>query len=429
MEIVIIGSGGREHALGWKLAGEIEGGKIYFLPGNGGTSSIGENVNIAATDLEGISDFCDRINPDLVVVGPEDPLALGIVDRLRDRFTVFGPSREATKIESSKAFAKELMSRYSIPTAPFRIFTSHDKAHAYIERCTTEVVVKADGLARGKGSIVTDSKEDAHRAVEMIMEERIFGEAGNVVVIEERLKGEEASVLAITDGHAYVLLPPSQDHKPVFDDDRGPNTGGMGAYCPAPIVSDDLMRQIEEEVVKRLLKGLRREGIEYRGVIYAGLMINDDGVHVIEFNARFGDPETQCVLPAIDARLSELLLGSATGNLTQSGLVRHSRWAVSVVIASGGYPGKYEKGKVIEGIDEAMKLEDVVLFHAGTRKQNGTYLTEGGRVLAATGVGTSLREARRKAYGAARLIRFEGAHMRTDIGVKGLARLEKMGVR
>ncbi len=428
MKVVIIGSGGREHALGWKLGSEREDAELYFVPGNGGTQEIGRNIELASTDIEGIAKICDEIEPDLIVVGPEDPLAMGIVDTLGERFTVFGPSKVASRLESSKAFAKQLMSRYSIPTAPYRIFTSAAQAHAYIDRSPEQLVVKADGLARGKGSIVTETKDDAHRAVEMIMVERVFGEAGDVVVIEERLRGEEASILAITDGSAYAILPASQDHKPVFDDDRGPNTGGMGAYCPVPMVTDDVMGEIEETVIKRLLKGLRREGIEYRGVVYAGLMLNQNRISVIEFNVRFGDPETQCVLPAIDANLGDLLLKAATGDLQRRTRIKHARWAVSVVIASGGYPGSYEKGKVIEGIDEALAREGVLVFHAGTRRQNGSYLTNGGRVLAVTGTGSSLREARRTAYGAARLIRFERAHMRTDIGLKGISSLERTEV-
>jgi phosphoribosylamine--glycine ligase len=430
MRFLVVGSGGREHALGWKIAEEGRDNEIYFLPGNGGTSGIGKNIDIAPTDFGAVSRFASEVSADLVIVGPEDPLALGIVDKLEEAgLTVFGPTAGGARIEGSKAFAKEMMTKHSIPTAPFRVFTAEAEAHRYIDKSSKRLVIKADGLARGKGAIVAQDGEEAHSAVEMIMGKKAFGDAGDTIVIEERLTGEEASVLAVTDGERYIILPPSQDHKPIYDDDQGPNTGGMGAYCPAPVVDQEALNYIESNVIKRVLKGLKKEGVTYRGVIYAGLMINDEGIFVIEFNARFGDPEIQCILPAIDVNLGDLLLKAAEGRLERTGRITASRWGVSVVMASGGYPGSYAKGKEIRGIDEALAREEVVVFHAGTsRKDDGRLVTSGGRVLAVTGSGNTLREARRKTYHACRAIDFEGAHMRTDIGLKGLARLEKAGV-
>jgi phosphoribosylamine--glycine ligase len=429
MRHIVIGSGGREHALGWKLSQE-PGSEVVFMPGNGGTAALGTNVEVSPGDLETVCSEVRKLAPDLVTVGPEDPLARGIADMLSNEGTaVFGPSAEGARIESSKVFAKTLMSKYSIPTASYEVFDSAAEAHAYLDKVSKPLVVKADGLAKGKGSIVTKNRKSAHRAVEIIMEERAFGDAGNRVVIEERLKGEEASVIAVTDGERYVLFPPSQDHKPVYDGDRGPNTGGMGAYCPAPVVDPALLDHVRAVVFDRLLRGFRQEKLSYRGVIYAGLMITSEGVNVIEFNARFGDPETQCTVPVIDIDLGDLILNAARGTIAETRVLRPNRWAVSVVLASGGYPGSYEKGKRIDGLPSAGAEEDVLVFHAGTcRAENGSLVTSGGRVLAVTGVDQSLRGARRKAYNAARQIEFEGMHMRTDIGVKGITRAQRAGV-
>jgi len=364
-----------------------------------------------------------------VVIGPEDPLAAGLADSLRDAgIAVFGPGKAGAQIESSKVFAKELMSRHGIPTAPYKVFTSAPKAHAHIDRCSGPFVVKADGLARGKGAIVTKSRAQAHDAVEAIITEKTFGAAGEAVVIEERLRGEEASVLAVTDGEAYAVLPPAQDHKQIFDKDRGPNTGGMGSYSPAPLVDKPALKRVEATVLKRLLKGLAKDGLDYRGVIYAGLMINDDGVFVIEFNARFGDPETQAILAATDVPLGPLLLDAAAGRLKRSRTIAADRWAVCVVAASGGYPDAYETGKPIAGLEAAAAARDVVVFHAGTRRlDDGRLVTAGGRVLGVTGMGSTLREARRTAYEAVRLVKFAGKQTRTDIGIKGLRRLRRRG--
>jgi len=430
MKIAIVGSGGREHALGWKLAGEGEGHRLYFLPGNGGTQTLGENVQLKPDDLDGISAFAARAKPDLVVVGPEGPLVIGLADRLEgEGHLVFGPNRSAARLEGSKAFAKDLMSKYDVPTARFRVFTSPEEAHAYIDRASRGLVIKADGLAAGKGAIVAKDKAAAHQAVASLMEEKIFGPAGDTVVIEERLGGEEASILAVTDGRHYAVLPASQDHKRVFDRDRGPNTGGMGAYSPAPVVDEATLARIEDVIIKRTLKGLAREGITFRGVLYAGLMINEDGVFVIEFNVRFGDPEIQAVLPTLDRPLSDLLVRAADGRLKKSERLKPAAWAVCVVAASGGYPGDYLTGIPIRRLDEAAARDNVVVFHAGTRLEpDGTVVTAGGRVLGLTGSGQTLRQARRTAYEAARLVRFRGMHFRTDIGVKGLRRLHKLGV-
>jgi phosphoribosylamine--glycine ligase len=429
MRVAIVGSGAREHALGWKLKAESEDTRLDFLPGNGGTAELGSNLDVKADDIEGLRQYAAKARPDLVVVGPEGPLAAGLVDRLaEDGHPVFGPKQASARIESSKVFAKEMMSRYRIPTAPYKVFTSAAKAHAFIDRAGHRMVVKADGLAKGKGAIVTKNKAGAHDAVDAMLTEKAFGEAGSVVVIEERLTGEEASVLAVTDGQRLVMLPPSQDHKPVLDNDRGPNTGGMGAYCPAPVVSDDTLGRVEETVFKRLLKGLAKEELDYRGVIYAGLMINDHGVFVIEFNARFGDPETQAILPAVDADLGDLLAEAAAGRIKRPRTIRPARWAVCVVAASGGYPGPYQTGREITGIDRARGRDGVLVFHAGTRRlDEGKLLTAGGRVLGVTGLGSTLRAARRAAYEATRMIRFSGMHVRTDIGLKGLRRLRTAG--
>jgi phosphoribosylamine--glycine ligase len=430
LKTIIVGSGGREHALGYKVA---EGGgarELLFLPGNGGTVQAGRNANVGADDVDGVAAFCREHAPDLVIVGPEDPLAAGLSDRLAaEGARVFGPTAACARLETSKAYAKEFMAKYAVPTARFDVFADPASAHAYVEASGGSVVVKADGLARGKGAIVTDSKEEAHRAVARVMEERVFGEAGDTVVIEERLRGEEVSVIAVTDGENYVMLPPSQDHKPVHDGDRGPNTGGMGAYCPVPLVTKDMFSEIEDVVFKRTLKGLRAEGLRYRGVIYAGLMINREGIFVIEFNARFGDPETQAMLPVIDLDLGELLMRAADGRLGHNYVVRAPRWAVCVVLSSAGYPRAYETGKVITGLKEASSGEGVMLFHAGTRlAEDGVLLTSGGRVMGVTGCGGSLREAQRRAYEACSLVEFEGKYMRKDIGDKGMKRLRKTEV-
>jgi phosphoribosylamine--glycine ligase len=430
MKIAIIGSGGREHAIGWKLAAESGDHDLLFLPGNPGTSGLGTNVEIGAADVAAITSFAAEARPDLVIVGPEGPLAAGLADRLREAgIKVFGPGQAAAKIESSKIFAKELMSKYGIPTAPYKVFTEASRAHDYVEKAARPLVVKADGLARGKGAVVAKEKAQAHEAVERMMNRRVFGEAGAAVVIEERLRGEEVSVVAITDGEKCVVLPPAQDHKAVFDRDRGPNTGGMGAYAPAPLVDESTMRRVEGSILRRLLRGLTEEGLEYRGVIYAGLMINADGVFVIEFNARFGDPETQAMLPAVDVALGQIMLDAAGGRLKRNQTVKSARWAVCVVAASGGYPDAYETGMEIAGLASAAAESDVLIFHAGTRRlDDGRLVTSGGRVLGVTGTGSTLREARRKAYDACRLVRFKGKHMRMDVGVKGLRRLRSAGV-
>jgi phosphoribosylamine--glycine ligase len=401
------------------------------MPGNGGTTAIGASVPVSPTDMESVVREVEALKPDLVVVGPEDPLASGIVDRLSVLgIPVFGPTADCARLESSKVFSKTLMSKYSIPTAAYRVFDSASKAHAHVDKAGKALVVKADGLAKGKGAIVTRSRKDAHRAIEQVMEEKTFGAAGDRVVIEEKLSGEEASVIGITDGERYVLLPPAQDHKAAYDGDRGPNTGGMGAYSPAPVVDADLLDHVRRVVFDPLVEGLRKEGLDYRGVIYAGLMIRPSGVNVIEFNSRFGDPESQCTLPVVDVEFGRLLLDAGLGRIPDTGVLHASRWAVSVVLASGGYPGSYEKGKPIEGLDRAEKDRDVLVFHAGTeRNGEGGLVTAGGRVLAVTGMGETLRSARRVAYDAARYIRFDGVYMRTDIGVKGLARTDKMGVK
>ncbi len=431
MKTIVVGSGGREHALGYKVLEGERGGEVTFLPGNGGTALIGGNVDVGADDIDAVLAFCRENPSDLVIVGPEGPLAGGLSDGLAaEGIRAFGPTADCARLESSKSFAKEFMARHSVPTARFDVFTDPVRAHAYVDGVGTDVVIKADGLAGGKGAIVTRGREGAHRALEEVMEKRVFGAAGDTVVIEERLRGEEVSILAITDGENYALLPASQDHKPVYDGDEGPNTGGMGAYCPAPLVDGDMLAEIEKSVIRRTLKGLRAEGLDYRGVVYAGLMINRDGVFVIEYNVRFGDPETQAILPVVDLDLGDLLARAADGRLGADSVVRPSRWAVCVVLASGGYPGTYRKGKVITGLEKASAMDGVMLFHAGTRAApDGTLVTSGGRVIGVTGCGHSLREARRRAYDGCRQVEFEGKYMRSDIGDKGILRLEKTEVK
>jgi phosphoribosylamine--glycine ligase len=429
MRIAIVGSGGREHALGWKLRLEDAGHRLDFLPGNGGTSAIGTNVDIAPGDIGAVVAWAAKTRPDLVIVGPEDPLAGGLADRLAEAgVAVFGPTQAAARIESSKVFAKDFMSRHGIPTPPYKVFTSAAKAHAHVEKHSGPLVVKADGLARGKGAMVTKSRAQAHEAVEMVLTEKAFGAAGESVLIEERLRGEEASVVAVTDGECYVVLPPAQDHKQVFDRDRGPNTGGMGSYSPAPLVDRAALKRIETAVLKKLLRGLEREGLDYRGVVYAGLMMNDEGVFVIEFNARFGDPETQAMLAATDAAVGPLMAEAAAGRLGRNQILSAARWAVCVVAASGGYPGPYRTGREISGLEASEASGSVAVFHAGTRREgDGRLVTAGGRVLGVTGTGATLREARRTAYDAVRLVKFSGMHFRTDIGIKGLRRLRRRG--
>lgn len=373
--------------------------------------------------------FAKKENIDLTVVGPEAPLAKGIADEFVNQgLKIFGPSKKAAQLESSKVFAKELMAKYNVPTADFKVFDNPDAANKYIDKIGAPCVVKADGLAQGKGVVVAKSAEEARQAVQTMMREKIFGEAGNKVIIEECLEGQEASIIVIADSKNVLPLASSQDHKRIFDDDQGPNTGGMGAYSPAPVVGEGLFKEILEKVIKRTLDGLIKEGIDYRGVLYAGIMITKKGPKVLEFNVRFGDPETQAIIPRFHGDLVQAMSAAAEGKLSRIKDLNWDRRAcVCVVCASKGYPGEYEKGKEIIGLDEAENLGDVVVFHAGTKKSTidnrqstVKYYTNGGRVLGVTGSGNTIKEAIDRTYQAVEKIHFEGMHYRRDIGAKAL---------
>jgi phosphoribosylamine--glycine ligase len=422
MRILIIGSGGREHALVWKIAQSKLVDKIFCAPGNGGIASQAECIDIKAEDIARLLEFARKEKIDLTVVGPEAPSALGIVDEFaQNKLKIFGPNRKAAQLESSKVFAKEFMAKYSIPTASFKVFDNADEAKKYIDKKGAPCVVKADGLAQGKGVIVAKTAEEAKGAVSSIMENRIFGESGNRVIIEDCLEGQEASIIVITDSKKVIPLASSQDHKRIFDNDRGPNTGGMGAYSPAPVVTEDLFQEVLDKVIKRTINGLVNEGIDYRAALYAGIMFTKDGPKVLEFNVRFGDPETQAIFPRLKSDLLEVMLATNEKKLSRyRNLNWENRACVCVVCASGGYPAEYEKGKEIFGLDEAGKMKDIVVFHAGTKKQGNKILTNGGRVLGVTGVGNTIKESIAKTYEAVEKINFEGIHFRRDIGHRAI---------
>ncbi|MDD5432686.1 MAG: phosphoribosylamine--glycine ligase [Candidatus Omnitrophica bacterium] len=430
MKILVIGSGGREHALVWKIAQSHLAKKIFCAPGNGGIAEIAECIDIKADDIQRLLEFARKEKIDLTVVGPEAALAQGIVDEfIKYKLRIFGPSKAASQMEGSKVFSKELMKKYDVPTADFKIFDNPNEAYKYIEEIGVPCVIKADGLAQGKGVVVAKSIEEAKKAVEAILVEKIFGAAGNKIIIEDCLIGEEASILVITDGKNVIPLASAQDHKRIFDYDEGPNTGGMGAYSPAPVVTGELLHEIMEKVIHRTIDGLAREGIVYKGVLYAGIMITKDGPKTLEFNVRFGDPETQAILPRLKTDLLEVMLAVSEDKLStilkRGGLSWHEQAAVCVVLASGGYPGKYDAGKEIFGLGEAGKLKDIVVFHAGTKKlqvasfkSQTKIITSGGRVLGVTGLGNTIKEAIDKTYQAVEKIKFEGMHYRKDIGRK-----------
>lgn len=426
--VLVVGKGGREHALVWKLKQSPRAGKVLCVPGNAGTADEGAvNVAIPPADRERLVRLCLKEQIDLVVIGPEEPLAAGLADHLRAKgLRVFGPSAAAAEIEASKVFAKELMRHAYVPTAEFQVFDHPEPARVYIETRDYPVVVKADGLAAGKGVIVCRDAAEAVRAVRRIMTEEEFGaQAGRRIVVEKRLEGEELSVLAIVSGKTLVMLPPCQDHKAVFDGDRGPNTGGMGAFCPSPRVTPEMLREIERNIFVPTVHALKRDRRPFQGVLYAGLMLTTQGPRVLEFNCRFGDPETQPLMMRWQGDLLGLLYAAAEERLEDwnEELRFDPRPAVCVVLCSAGYPGKYETGKVIEGVAEAESLPDVKVFHAGTRRdEQGRLVTDGGRVLAVTALGEDFREARARAYQAVRRIHFTGMHYRTDIGLKALPR-------
>ncbi len=421
MNVLLIGSGGREHAIAWKLAQSKNLSMLYIAPGNPGTAQCGENVPISATDIDKLVDFARQNDIGLVVVGPEDPLSAGLADAMEEAgIKTFGPSAGAAQLEADKAFAKQLMRSCAVSTAEGRIFDRFSDAKTYIASRDEAVVVKAAGLAQGKGVIVCDEPADGILAAEKMMCDKIFGSAGDKIIVEEKLLGEEASILAFVDGHNIYVMETSQDHKPIGDGDTGPNTGGMGAYSPAPVVTEAMMDKITHEILVPIVDGMNRNGTPYKGVLYAGLMITGAGPRVLEFNVRFGDPETQPILMRLKSDLLEVFLAVCNGRLDDVTLKWDQRPAVCVVMASGGYPGDYEKGKKITGLEEAGKLKDVVVFHAGTKKQNGDIVTNGGRVLGVTALGKRIADAKARAYEAVDKIKFDGAYCRQDIADKAI---------
>jgi phosphoribosylamine---glycine ligase len=421
MKVLVVGGGGREHALVWKIARSPEVSRVYCAPGNAGIAGLAEIVALKADDLEGLAALAQKERIDLTVVGPEDPLTKGIVDLFESKgLPIFGPSRAAAEIEGSKVFSKRLFEKYRIPSARYEVFDDPEAALTRIRGEALPLVVKADGLAAGKGVFVCKTPEEALQAVDEIMVRKAFGEAGRRIVIEECLSGEEASILAFTDGKTVLPMASAQDHKAIFDGDRGPNTGGMGAYSPAPVVTQRVLDRVMDEILHPVVEAMAAEGRLFRGVLYAGLMISDGSPRVLEFNARFGDPEAQPVLMRMKGDIVPVLQACARGDLSGCKLDWDDRAAVCVVMASGGYPGDYEKGKVIRGIDEASAMKDVVVFHAGTARRDGAILTNGGRVLGVTSLGNGVEEAIGRAYEAAGRISWEGAQYRTDIGRKAL---------
>ena len=424
MRILVIGSGGREHALCWKLRQSPKVSDIYCAPGNGGTAFHAENVALNISDHKKVIAFCKERGVDLVVVGPEAPLAVGIADDITGAgINVFGPTYAAARLESSKIFSKEIMGSYNIPTAAFRVFDDIDKAEEYIMKHDTPLVVKAYGLAAGKGVIVASTREEAVSAARRMLVEREFGSAGQRILVEEFLAGEEASILVLTDGRSVVPLVSSQDHKRAYEGDTGPNTGGMGAYSPTPLIDDAMFDRIIETIVMPTLQGLESQKIVYRGVLYVGLMMTDDGPKVLEYNVRFGDPEAEVILPRMKSDLAELLEAVAKGELDGRDIEWDERECVSVVLAAEGYPGEYRKGKAITGIVEAMDT-GAIIFHAGTTLEGERVLTSAGRVMNVVGLGSDIKEAIDKAYEGVSKIHFDGMWYRRDIGHRALARIK-----
>jgi phosphoribosylamine---glycine ligase len=421
MKVLVIGSGGREHALCWKLRQSPRVTDLFCAPGNAGTEALGRNVAIPVGDIDGLAKFAASTGIDLTVVGPDDALAAGIVDVFQERgLRIFGPTRDGARFESSKSFAKRFMDRHGIPTARFGEFTDSAEAHLFCQRMTYPLVIKADGLALGKGVIIATNADEAAKAIYRIMEKRQFGEAGRRIVIEEFLEGEECSIHALVDGGAFALFPSAQDHKRALDGDAGLNTGGMGAYSPAPILTPELEAQVREQVMEPFVRGLAADGLQFKGLLYPGLMVTKQGLKVLEFNGRFGDPETQAFLPRLKSDLVDAIEAVIDGRLGDCPLEWSAEAAVCVVMASGGYPGDYAKGKEITGIAEAESVEGVTVFHAGTRLADGRLVTSGGRVLGVTALGADVRAARERAYEAVAKIHFDGAHFRRDIAAKAL---------
>ncbi len=416
MKVLVVGGGGREHALAWRLSQDSCRPAVFCAPGNAGTAAIARNVPVAADDLPGLLAWAQANRPDLTVVGPEVTLCLGITDAFNAAgLRVFGPIQAAARIEGSKLFAKEIMAAAGVPTAKALAFDSAAAAAAALDGFSMPVVIKADGLAAGKGVVIASTRGEAESAIRAMLVESAFGQAGAKILVEEFLEGEEASILALVDGEHAVLLPPSQDHKRVFDNDHGPNTGGMGAYTPAPVVTDAMLPVIRDSVILPVVRELARRGIVYKGVLYAGLMITAQGIKVLEFNARFGDPETEAVLPRISGDLIPALEACVDGTLDSRMVSIRPEAAATVIMAAGGYPGKYAKGAVIKGLAAAASRPGCFVFHAGTALKDGEVVTAGGRVLAVTAIGPDLKTAVGRAYAAIAEITFAGAHFRRDI--------------
>jgi phosphoribosylamine--glycine ligase len=423
VKLLVIGSGGREHALAWKLKQSSGVDRIFCAPGNAGTAQIAENAAIRANDLPALVQFAKENDVDLTVVGPDDPLAAGIVDLFQsESLRIFGPTRSAARLESSKIFAKELMRAQRIPTAEAKTFSESETALRHAEQLRFPIVIKADGLALGKGVIIAPDLDAARSTISSMMKEGRFGEAGRRIVIEEFLRGSECSLHALVDGKSYCLLETARDHKRVFDGDKGPNTGGMGAFSPANNWTAELGAQFDGQIMKPLLRGLREEGVEFRGLLFPGLMITPNGARVLEFNCRFGDPETQAILPRMKSDLLPLLETTIDGEIDNHTIEWDARASVTVVLASGGYPGNYETGKPISGLDEAAQLDGVQIFHAGTKRLNGEIVTAGGRVLAVSSLGSTIEAAGTRAYDAVSRIHFEGCHYRRDIALAASSR-------
>ncbi|UCF87547.1 MAG: phosphoribosylamine--glycine ligase [Nitrospiraceae bacterium] len=423
MKVLVVGGGGREHALIWKLSQSPRVEKIFCAPGNAGISEIAECLDIKPDDIDALLDFAKYECIDLTVVGPEAPLVAGIADAfIKEERRIFAPVASGAKLEGSKVYAKDFMRKYGIPTAEYKTFTSYLHAEEYVRLKGAPLVIKADGLAAGKGVIVAGNVDDAIHALKLIMKERAFGSAGDKVIVEQCLKGEEASFMVLTDGTTVLPLATSQDHKTIFDNDTGPNTGGMGAYTPAPVITKDLEKEVMESIINPLVQGLKREQVLYRGIIYAGLMICEGKPSVLEFNCRFGDPEAQPVLMRFDGDLFDVLKAAADGRLGEVNFSWKKDSSVCVVLSSEGYPGVYEKGRKIEGLDHLKGRDDLFVFHAGTAINNGEIVTSGGRVLGVTSLGEDIKAAKVNAYEAIQKIHFEGMHYRKDISDKAINR-------
>ena len=420
MRVLVIGGGGREHALIWKISQSPKVTKVFCAPGNAGTAAIANNVPIPADQIDQLLEFAQENEIGLTVVGPEQPLVMGIVDRFQEKgLRIFGPSARAAELEGSKAFSKNIMKKYDLLTAEYETFTSHEKAILYVDKENGPIVVKASGLAAGKGVILCRNAEEGRNAVDTIMKDKSFGSAGDEVVIEEFLEGQEVSVLAFTDGNTVLLMDSAQDHKAALDGDQGPNTGGMGAYSPAPVFTDLMRQKVRDKIMFPLVCAMKAEGRPYQGIIYAGLMLTKLGPKILEFNARFGDPETQPLLVRMESDIIPLFEACIDGTLEQCDLKWKPETSVCVVMAAKGYPGSYEKGKEISGLDEAGALPDVVVFHAGTKGEGGKVLTNGGRVLGITATGPDTPSAIAKAYEAVSKIKWDGIHYRKDIAARG----------